>query len=116
VISVATLPDPRGPFDRQAYSVVVTLEPGAGYVVGEPASAQMWIKPSPWIFDSWQERRVALSIREVLRAARRPHLGLRLPGSFGQLHFVNFSMKRAAADAEFFRRQERPLRMVRQTH
>jgi len=46
VISVATLPDPRGPFDRQAYSVVVTLEPGAGYVVGEPASAQMWIKPT----------------------------------------------------------------------
>ena len=45
VISVATLPDPRGPFDRQAYSVVVTLEPGSGYALGIPSSAQMWIKP-----------------------------------------------------------------------
>ena len=45
VISVATLPDPRGSFNRQAYSVVVTLEPGAGYAVGAPASAQMWIRP-----------------------------------------------------------------------
>ena len=47
VISVTTLPDPRGPFNRQAYSVVVTLEPGAGYAVGQPSSAQMMIKPSP---------------------------------------------------------------------
>jgi hypothetical protein len=47
VISVATLPDPRGPFNRQAYSVVVTLEAGAGYAVGEPSSAEMWIKPAP---------------------------------------------------------------------
>jgi hypothetical protein len=47
VISVATLPDPRGPFNRQAYSVVVTLEPGAGYALGIPSSAQIWIKPSP---------------------------------------------------------------------
>jgi hypothetical protein len=45
VISVATLPDPRGPIDRQAYSVVVKLEPGAGYALGEPSSAQMWVKP-----------------------------------------------------------------------
>jgi hypothetical protein len=45
VISVATLPDPRGPFNRQAYSVVVTLEPGAGYAIGTPNSATMWIKP-----------------------------------------------------------------------
>jgi hypothetical protein len=44
VISVATLPDPRGPFDRQAYSVVLTLESGAGYALGQPSSAQMWIK------------------------------------------------------------------------
>jgi hypothetical protein len=44
VISVATLPDPRGPFDRQAYSVVVTLEPGLGYALGEPKSAQLMIK------------------------------------------------------------------------
>ena len=45
VISVATLPNPRGPFDRQSYSVVVTLEPGSGYALGIPSSAQMWIKP-----------------------------------------------------------------------
>jgi len=43
-ILVKTLPDPRA-FDRQAYSVVVTLEPGLGYALGEPKSAQMWIKP-----------------------------------------------------------------------
>ena len=46
VISVATLPNPRGSFNRQAYSVVVTLEPGAGYAVGEPKSALIWIMPS----------------------------------------------------------------------
>ena len=45
VISVATLSDPRGPFNRQAYSVVVTLEPGLGYALGIPSSATMWIKP-----------------------------------------------------------------------
>src|SRR6266581_883103 len=39
-ILVKTLPDPRA-FDRQAYSVVVTLEPGLGYALGEPKSAQM---------------------------------------------------------------------------
>ena len=44
VILVQTLPDPRA-FKRQAYSVVVTLEPGAGYAIGEPKSAQMMIKP-----------------------------------------------------------------------
>ena len=43
-ILVKTLPDPRA-FNRQAYSVVVTLEPGLGYALGEPKSAQMWIKP-----------------------------------------------------------------------
>jgi hypothetical protein len=43
VISLRTLPDPRGPFDRQAYSVVVTLEPGPGYAVGSPSSALIWI-------------------------------------------------------------------------
>ncbi len=46
VISVATLPDPRGPFNRQAYSVVVTLEAGLGYALGEPKSALIWIKPA----------------------------------------------------------------------
>jgi hypothetical protein len=45
VIRVQTLPDPRGSSFRQAYSVVVTLEPGAGYAVGAPSSATMWIKP-----------------------------------------------------------------------
>ena len=44
-ILVHTLPNPRGPADRQAYSVVVTLKPGAGYEVGAPSSAKMWIKP-----------------------------------------------------------------------
>jgi len=43
---VPTLPDPRGTFNRQAYSVVVTLKPGPGYAVGEPSSAKMMIKPS----------------------------------------------------------------------
>jgi hypothetical protein len=46
VISFATLLDPRGSFNHQAYSVVVTLKPGAGYAVSEPSSAQIWIKPS----------------------------------------------------------------------
>jgi hypothetical protein len=45
VISVATLPNPRGPFDHQAYSVVVTLESGSGYALGTPSSAKMMIKP-----------------------------------------------------------------------
>ena len=45
VILVQTLPDRRASFIRQAYSVVVTLEPGAGYALGEPKSAQMMIKP-----------------------------------------------------------------------
>ena len=45
VIQVQTLPDPRESSIHQAYSVVVTLEPGAGYAVGQPSSAPMWIKP-----------------------------------------------------------------------
>jgi hypothetical protein len=45
VIQVQTLPDPRGSSFRQAYSVVVTLESGAGYAVGASRSATMWIKP-----------------------------------------------------------------------
>ena len=45
VILVKTLPDPRGSGVRQAFSVVVTVEPGLGYVVGQPSSAQMFIKP-----------------------------------------------------------------------
>jgi hypothetical protein len=45
VILVQTLPDPRASSMRQSYSVVVTLEPGPGYAVGEPRSARMMIKP-----------------------------------------------------------------------
>jgi hypothetical protein len=45
VILVQTLPDPRGSSFRRAYSLVVTLEPGAGYALGAPRSAQMMIKP-----------------------------------------------------------------------
>jgi hypothetical protein len=44
VISFATLPDPRAGSSHQAYSVVVKLEPGLGYFVGESKSAQIWIK------------------------------------------------------------------------
>jgi hypothetical protein len=45
VILVATLPDRRGSPYRRAYDVIVTLEPGPGYAVGEPKSAKMTIKP-----------------------------------------------------------------------
>ena len=45
VILVQTLPDPRASSPRQAYSVVVTLEPGPGYAIGQPKSAQMMINP-----------------------------------------------------------------------
>src|SRR5215831_1148471 len=45
VILVQTLPDPRASYIRQSYSVVVTLEAGLGYALGEPKSAQMMIKP-----------------------------------------------------------------------
>jgi hypothetical protein len=45
VILVKTLPDLRASVVRQAYSVVVTLEPGPGYAVGQPSSAQILIKP-----------------------------------------------------------------------
>ena len=45
VLSLRTLADPRGSFNGLAYSVVVTLQPGPGYVVGEPSSTTIWIKP-----------------------------------------------------------------------
>ena len=45
VILVKTLPDPRASVVRQAYSVVVTLEPGPGYTVGQPSSAEILIEP-----------------------------------------------------------------------
>jgi hypothetical protein len=44
VILVQTLPNLRVP-SVDSYSVVVTLEPGAGYVLGEPSKATMRIKP-----------------------------------------------------------------------
>jgi hypothetical protein len=46
VIQVKTLRDPRGSAFSQARSVIVTLEPGAGYEVGAASSATMWIKPA----------------------------------------------------------------------
>ena len=45
VILVKTLPDPRGSAFRLAQSVVVTLEPGPGYTVGQPSSAEILIEP-----------------------------------------------------------------------
>ena len=45
VIQIQTLADPRASASRRPYSVVVTLKPGLGYLVGEPSSAQMMIKP-----------------------------------------------------------------------
>jgi len=45
VIQVQTLPDLRGSSFRQAYSVVITLDSGAGYALGASRSATMWIKP-----------------------------------------------------------------------
>jgi hypothetical protein len=51
VILVKTLPDPRGSFSRQAYTVVVTLESGLGYTLGSSGatdggtSAKITIKP-----------------------------------------------------------------------
>jgi hypothetical protein len=45
VIQVQTLPDPRASSFHQAYSVVITLESGAGYELGAARSATMWIKP-----------------------------------------------------------------------
>jgi len=53
VISLTTLLDPRGSFNHQAYSVVVTLEPGAGYAVGKPSSALIWISTSCVLEACW---------------------------------------------------------------
>ena len=44
-ILVKTLPDPRASAVRQAQSVVVTLEPGPGYALGQPSSAKIIIEP-----------------------------------------------------------------------
>ena len=53
VISLKTLADPRGSFNGKAYSVVVTVEPGAGYFVGEPKSATIWITNSCELEACW---------------------------------------------------------------
>ena len=47
VILLQSLRDRRGSTSPQSYSVVVTLEPGPGYAVGEPNSAKMMIEPLP---------------------------------------------------------------------
>ncbi len=52
-ILIQSLPDPRGGFSNQAYSVVVTLQPGAGYAVGEPKSALIWISTSCVLEACW---------------------------------------------------------------
>ena len=53
VISVKTLPDPRGSLNNQAYSVEVTLESGAGYAVGQPSSAKLLISTSCVLEACW---------------------------------------------------------------
>ena len=53
VISLKTLADPRGSFNGKAYSVKVTLEPGAGYAVGKPSSATIWITNSCELEACW---------------------------------------------------------------
>ena len=45
VIKIKTLPDLRDSPSHEAFSVVVTLEDGAGYTVGQASSATLWIKP-----------------------------------------------------------------------
>jgi len=45
VILVKTEFDPRASFARQAQSLVVKLEPGPGYAVGQPSSAEILIEP-----------------------------------------------------------------------
>jgi len=45
VILVQTLPNRRGSSNLQSYSVVVTLESGLGYTLGQPMTAKMIIKP-----------------------------------------------------------------------
>ena len=45
VILVKTLPGPRASAVRQSYGVVVTLESGPGYAVGQPSLAKMMINP-----------------------------------------------------------------------
>ena len=55
VISLKTLPDPRAQSSNQAYSVVVTLEPGLGYALGGATSrsALIWISTSCVLEACW---------------------------------------------------------------
>jgi len=55
VISLKTLPDPRAQSSNQAYSVVVTLEPGLGYALGGATSrsALIWISTSCVLQACW---------------------------------------------------------------
>jgi hypothetical protein len=55
VISLKTLPDPRAASSHQAYSVVVTLEPGLGYALGAATSrsALIWISTSCVLEACW---------------------------------------------------------------
>ena len=54
-ILIQSLPDPRGGFSNQAYSVVVTLEPGLGYALGGATSrsALIWISTSCVLQACW---------------------------------------------------------------
>jgi hypothetical protein len=49
-ILVKTLPDPRASAVPQAYTVTVTLQPGPGYVVGQPSAGKISIEPSTSLF------------------------------------------------------------------
>ena len=53
VISLRTLADPRAADPNPAYSVVVTLEAGPGYAVGQPNSATIWITNSCALEACW---------------------------------------------------------------
>jgi hypothetical protein len=53
VIAINTLPDPRASSNNQSYSVVVTLEPGAGYAVGQPSSAKLLISTNCVLQACW---------------------------------------------------------------
>jgi hypothetical protein len=49
VIQIEALANPRGSASNQAYSVIVTLNAGAGYKVGKSSSAIMWIKQGTFV-------------------------------------------------------------------
>jgi hypothetical protein len=53
VISIKTLADPRGSSNSKTYSVVLTLEAGPGYAMGEPKSAKLLISTSCALEACW---------------------------------------------------------------